>query len=295
MELPIKSKKIFIRKKNKKSINKIIKKITELPRHKSPLYELNKNLRDMRIIHFENNYIIDEESEHNYIKITNYVNTFFTLFSETETLDRLMNNRKYSKHPKYYNKTRDVIIKKWNKSLSHKTDLENKLHRSIRIYQDTTNIMPAHIAPLEYFFFRRFQKYANKRGWEAYRNDWDIFHEELKLVGRVDMIYKHKNKKEFVLVEWKRNATIVKKSSNKAKAPLNNLEDSEWNRYVIVMNLYKKILETKYNCKIREMLLVNMYAGYPSHTDFHIHSVRSLRKETMKLCLHRLKSLLNKA
>ena len=67
-----------------------------------------------------------------------------------------MNNNKYSKHPKYYNKTREYILKKWKKSINNKNDLENKLHRSIRLYQDTSNIVPAHIAPLEYFFFRRF-------------------------------------------------------------------------------------------------------------------------------------------
>tara|TARA_Y200000002_G_scaffold50659_1_gene36549 strand:+ start:111 stop:992 length:882 start_codon:yes stop_codon:yes gene_type:complete len=287
-------KKTFYGKKNKKSLNKIIKNVEELPRNKLPLYKLNRHPRDMRIINVDTKYIIDNEVNNNYELIKDFTSIFFSIFPVEKTLRRLMNNRKYSKHPKYYNKSEKYILKKWNKSEQNKNDLDNKLHRSIRLYQDVNNIIPAYIAPMEYYFFRRFQKYANQRGWVAYRNDWDIFHEELKLVGRVDMIYRHKNKKDFVLVEWKRKNTIIKKGIQHAKFPVEKLVDSEWNRFVVTINLYKQILEIKYNCKIREMLLVNMYAGYPSHTDFHIHKIPSIRNEVIRLCKYRL-SLINKA
>ena len=290
-------KKIFYdsRKKEKKSINKLIKNVNELPLHKLPLYELNKHPSDLRIIHIDCKYIIDNEINNDYFLIKDFVDGFFSIFSVEKTLKRLMNNNKYSKHHRYYNKSKEYILKKWSNSEDKKNDLDNKLHRSIRLYQDVNNIIPAYIAPLEYYFFRRFQKYANQRKWVAYRNDWDIFHEELKLVGRVDMIYRHKNKKEFVLVEWKRKNTIIKKGIHQAKFPVNKLIDSEWNRFVLTMNLYKYILENKYDCKIREMMLVNMYAGYPSHTDFHIHKIPSFKSDVLRLCKYRLSLLLNKA
>ena len=59
---------------------------------------------------------------------------------------------------------------------------------------------------VEYEYFMKF--YEDNKNLEAYRTEWNIFHEEMKLSGSVDMVYQDTNNGEYYIYDWKRSKSI---------------------------------------------------------------------------------------
>ena len=70
-----------------------------------------------------------------------------------------------------------------------------------------------------------------KDRFKAYRTEWIIFDEEIKLAGSVDMCYTDKEG-NYYLFDWKRSKQIIKENNyRKGKYPLNHIDDTNYWHY----------------------------------------------------------------
>ena len=249
--------------------------VTEPMRPQRALHVQYPCHRDQRILRMNDCFIVDGARDV-YRGVKHFVNSFFSTFDRRTALNQIMAGRRRSRHQRYSGKTRQQIQNMWRASGQKQTIVSDALHLAIQTYYDVTTSPPPHIVPLEYYLFRAFQKYAHARRWKPYRNNWNIFDEDLQFAAQVDMVYSMPGGRgHMVLVEWKRVRVVNYQGYNgaTAKAPLDSVPDSAFARYAITMNVYKHILEKKYRLNIQKMLLVNMYMGTPLHRDFHIHHI----------------------
>jgi len=116
-----------------------------------------------------------------------------------------------------------------------------------------------------------FQQFLNFHSEHAdlkpFRTEWKIFDETFLIAGTIDFISQNKNG-FFDLYDWKRSEKVVNKytgapiTSNKWQSGLGimaHIEDTSYNRYCLQQNIYKHILENRYNLKVERMFLVVMH------------------------------------
>ena len=78
---------------------------------------------------------------------------------------------------------------------------------------------------------------------EAYRTEWNVFHEEMKLSGSIDMLYKDTNNGEFYIYDWKRSKGIEFDSAfgKTAKTQcIKHVPDTNFWHYSLQLNVYRK-------------------------------------------------------
>ena len=73
------------------------------------------------------------------------------------------------------------------------------MHYDIECYY---NQCPNNNTSVEYEYFKQFlEDYPHL---EPYRTEWTIFHEELRLSGSIDMVFRNKKDGTFSIYDWKR-------------------------------------------------------------------------------------------
>lgn len=118
----------------------------------------------------------------------------------------------------------------------------------------------------EYEYFMKFVR--DYRNLEAYRTEWRVWHEDIKLAGSIDMVFEDKSgcgadgEGSYLLIyDWKRCKNITKNSFNKYSITecISHIPDSNYWHYCLQLNIYKRILEDKYGKKIIDMYLVCLH------------------------------------
>lgn len=129
-----------------------------------------------------------------------------------------------------------------------------QLHNDIENhYNGKNNLYPT----VEFIQFKRFADYAlNVLELEPYRTEWCVYDEDFNLSGTIDMLFRKKNDPFiFYLYDWKRSKQIC---------------SNQIYRYSAQLNLYKTILERKYNIKVNKSFLVLFH---PNNETYLIHHV----------------------
>jgi catalase len=84
-----------------------------------------------------------------------------------------------------------------------------------------------------------------------------------------------------MIVDWKRSKEIKKTNRwQHGKSIFQHLEDCNYIHYTLQLNIYRHILETKYNKKIIDMFLV---VCHPTYTTSEIHPIKFLPSEISAL------------
>jgi hypothetical protein len=94
-----------------------------------------------------------------------------------------------------------------------------------------------------------------------------IFHEEHRLSGSIDIVFRNLDDGTFSIYDWKRSKEIKKTAFGGAFAKTQGIEhlpDSNFWHYSLQLNTYKTILEQKYEMVIRDMFLVCLHPDNPN-------------------------------
>lgn len=155
---------------------------------------------------------------------------------------------------------------------------------------------------MRYFYSFCSTYFVNPYPLIPHRTEWVIFDEELLLAGSIDMLFKsygplptdpmrshpewtvtklskHKFKDDeerYWIFDWKRAKEI--KTSYKFKnvedkyIKLENsfLENCDYDKYSLQLNIYRYILEKNYGIKIAGMVLVDIHPNYPNYKTFDV-------------------------
>ena len=84
-----------------------------------------------------------------------------------------------------------------------------------------------------------------------------VFAEDLKIAGTIDAVFINDDN-SLSLYDWKRSKEIKYTSYDNEMGfkPFDKLPNCNFSKYSIQLNIYKEILKTYYNFKIKEMYLI---------------------------------------
>ena len=125
---------------------------------------------------------------------------------------------------------------------------------------------------------------------QPYRTEWMIYHEELKLSGSIDMVYRNKDG-TLSIYDWKRSKEISFYGFNeKSITPcIKHLNHSNYWHYALQLNTYRAILEAKYGECVTNLSLVKLHPNASSYEcipvsflDKEINDLFDLQKNDLK-------------
>ena len=140
---------------------------------------------------------------------------------------------------------------KENNENEHKKaiNLGNKIHDVINKYFLDTTFTDKSIE------FQYFLNFMNDNNLKLFKQEWPIYDEYIKIAGTLDCIL-YNDKKELFLIDWKRIKKLRYTSTSYGKYEfMKNIPNTNYWKYVLQLNFYKKILEN-YNINIKKLYLV---------------------------------------
>ena len=180
-------------------------------------------------------------------------------------------------------KPKNEILKKWDELGKKARDLGTELHEQIENFYNSKE----YIRSKELDKFLKFHKNHIQDKYQPHRTEWRIFDEDKNLAGTVDMVYEKENGELFIF-DWKRSKKIINSDGSIEKNNpfenglngLSHLPSSDYVKYCLQQNIYKKILESKYDKKVSSM---NLLILHPHLDNYHIIQVESFKNETKYL------------
>jgi ATP-dependent exoDNAse (exonuclease V) beta subunit len=220
----------------------------------SSLSQRNKHERDDRISFDEktHTYYVDGSSD-GIISVTTLIHSHFPKFDSDRVL-KIMKNKK----EKYPNMSDAQIKKIWYDNGKNASENGTKLHKMIENYYNSIENDKNDEKMTDFQHFLRFNE-SIKYNFIPYRTEWSVFDGTLDLAGQIDMLYK-KIDGTYSLYDWKRIKDLKKDNSfEKGLGKLCLLDHCNYMHYSIQLNIYKRILETRYDIKVSEMCLVVLH------------------------------------
>lgn len=231
------------------------------------LKQKNSHCRDARIT-FEAGphiYTIDNDPSVKYVSVTTWNHKHFEQFDADAIIARMMSGKNW-KMSKYYGMTCDQIKATWDKTRDDAAAAGTAMHYNIECVYNGSRLEDVDNGSIEFGYFRRF--FADHSSvLEPYRTEWMIFHEEMRLSGSIDILFKNLDDGTYSIYDWKRSKEIKKTAFGGAfaKTPeIEHLPDSNYWHYSLQLNTYKTILEHKYGIVIRDMFLVCLHPENPN-------------------------------
>ena len=180
-------------------------------------------------------------------------------------------------------KPKNEILKKWDELGKKARDLGTELHKQIENFYNSKE----YIRSKEIDKFFKFHKNHIQDKYQPHRTEWRIFDEDKNLAGTVDMVYEKENGELFIF-DWKRSKKIINSDGSIEKNNpfenwlngLSHLPSSDYVKYCLQQNIYKNILESKYDKKVSSM---NLLILHPHLDNYHIIQVESFKNETKYL------------
>ena len=251
------------------------------------LKEKNRHPRDEFIQFEESTHVYTVHGDKSFMSVTTWNHHHFSKFDADKIIKQILSSRKHKDDPeyKYYQMTAGQIMDMWNANRDSASSSGTNMHYDIECFY---NQMEVSNDSVEFQYFRNFLR--ENPHLCAYRTEWTIYHEELKIAGSVDMVYENPDG-TLLIYDWKRCKEIVKENSFGSYALTNcirHLPDTNFWHYSLQLNTYKTILEQKYGKKVVGLCLVCLH---PNNDDYQLIEVPFLEKEMEDLFEYRKEML----
>lgn len=201
----------------------------------------------------------DETGNAEYVSVTTLIDRFFPF-----DIDRYIQVKAKKEERK-----EEEVLEEFLKLRDEAAEKGTFLHEQIENFlkgkdHDTTT--------KEYTLFKTFyNQNILAKGFHFVEAEKRILLEDYNIAGTVDAIFKKPNKEEYIIVDWKRSKKLVidghpkKYGYGYALSELSHLDNSSYFKYALQQNIYKHILEKKYNLKISSMNLIVLHEYYDTY------------------------------
>lgn len=244
------------------------------------LYKLNNHIRDERIRFDEEPHIYYIDGKSYDESVTKFIHSLFPCFDADKVINNMKRSKKWNTSP-YYGMTDDEIKNQWENNRIISSESGTKLHKDIELFYNDIDINNDSI---EFKYFLKFNNDFNYLS--PYRTEWEIFDEDYKLAGSIDMVYFNNTNNTYEIYDWKRSKEIKKFNQfENGFGDLNHLPNCNFWHYSLQLNIYKRILETKYNINISKLCLVVLH---PLNTSYQRIECPNLDNEVNKILEKRL-------
>lgn len=225
-----------------------------------------------------------------YISVTKFLHEFFPHFDADKTIKKMMSSPNWPQN-KNYGKTAAQIKAEWEANGKEASGAGTAMHLSIEQYLNgAESLISAETkATPEWKYFMNFW---NEHGHDLvpFRTEWEVWSEEYRLTGSIDMIYYRKSDDSYVIYDWKRSKQI--KTSNEFGGtgfpPLEHLPDTNYWHYTLQLNVYRWFLETYYGLKISDMYLIILH---PDNTNYRRMKLNRMDEEVAAMMAARLRAV----
>ena len=270
----------------------------------------NAHPRDKHIKFFEegHKYIIDLEPDVKYTSVTTWVHQHFEKFDSDKIIAKMMIGTGWKEGHKYWGMTPEQIKSQWDSNRDAVSGAGTDLHFEIECFNNDKRFQFEYInselsqiymsekgnqlpeKPLEWQYFINFIK--DHPNLKPYRTEWTVFNEDIKISGSIDMVYENPDG-TLSIYDWKRAKCITRINTfNKfALSPcICHLPDSNFWHYALQLNIYKYILESKYDKKIKNLCLVRLHPN-AEEKNYELITLPDLSIEVRDLIQERIKNL----
>jgi hypothetical protein len=245
------------------------------------LEETNTHPRDERIVFDEEPHIYYVDDKPVQTSVTTLVHQYFSKFDADLIISRMMKGKNWTSS-KYYGMSAEEIKQQWKDAGNDATHHGTIMHKAIECFY---NHEPAEntqdMQTIEYKQFEQFQT-ENAEKLKAHRTEWMVYDEELDLAGSIDMVFENIDDGTLSIYDWKRSKEIKTKNYSKGVGIMNHLPDCNYIQYSLQLNIYKYILEKKYDKFIRDMYLVVMHPTYETYMKFEVMDLQTEVQQIME-------------
>jgi ATP-dependent exoDNAse (exonuclease V) beta subunit len=224
------------------------------------LSKINNHERDKNITFQEEGHIYEIKngnSVFNPMSVTTIIHKFFPEFNADLIIDKMFKSNRLA--DKYKGKTKEEIKKEWEENGRIASELGTKMHADIERFLNKEEVLNENTTEFKFFmnFWNSFiEQYPNCK---PYRTEWLVYDEDRKIAGYIDCSLEADNG-DIILIDWKRSKEIkCENRYEKGFFPFETLDNCNFNHYMLQLNIYRHILETKYNKKIIYMMLVILH------------------------------------
>ena len=226
--------------------------------------------------------------EKDIISSTTLIHLYFPHFESEKIIKRIVRSRRCREDPdyKYFNMTATEISDMWAANGKQASDLGTILHAMIEHNLEGKVIKND---SLEYGYYENFM--LEHQHLTPYRTEWMVCAEELRITGSIDAVFENPDG-TLSIVDWKRSKGVDKKAfrkSDTAYYPFKHMPDCNFSKYSLQLNLYRVIIETYYDKKVKDMFLVVLH---PNQKNYQKIMVPRLEREGLMLLESRKQSLL---
>ena len=223
------------------------------------LAKINSHERDRKITF--------EEEGHKYtieglnkdpISVTTLIHHNFPTFDADLVISKMVKSRNWI-NSKYYGKTPEEIKDEWKKSGEVASHLGTLMHADIERFLNKEDVLSPNTIEFSYFksFWEEFQK--THPGFYPYRTEWLVYDEINGIAGSIDCVLTNTSG-QLIILDWKRSKEIkLSNTYEKGLGPFCHLDHCNFWHYSLQLNIYRHILETKYNKEILEMHIVVLH------------------------------------
>ncbi len=267
----------------------------------SILCDKNSHPRDANILFYEptHTYTITTDVESKYTSVTTFIHSHFSQFDADSIIEKMKKGRNWNPSNKYWGKTDLEIKEGWTQNANMASGQGTQMHFGIECFMNQNledfenytheNLLKLHDqniqdytlpinSSLEWNYFIQFIKLFPD--FKPYRTEWTVYNEDLKLSGSIDMVYENPDG-SLNIYDWKRAKEIVKTNPFKKYSTtecIDDLPDTNFWHYSLQLNIYKALLELKYNKIVKDLYLVKLHPDNKSNT-FELYKCANLQKE----------------
>ena len=230
---------------------------------------VNPHPRDAAITFDEGPHIYTVNGDSSFMSVTTFNGEHFSKFDPDSVIKKMMRSPNWM-NSKYYGMSADEIKASWSTNGKDASQLGTDLHYYIECYYNNAKDVICDVKkrletddPVSLEYFHNFAKdFGSLNSFKPYRTEWMIYDEQHKLAGSIDMLV-DLGDGTYAIYDWKRSKEIKKipfndESYAKTKC-VSHLPDTNFWKYSLQLNTYKKILQDKYGLVISEMHLVVLH------------------------------------
>lgn len=200
----------------------------------------------------------------NLISVTTLISRWFDKFDADNIIFNMMKSQNWETSP-YFGMDANQIKKKWDQERDLGSQMHEKIE-SILMKKEKELFPPEKEKEKEIAFFRNFLR---DNSLKEYLCEYMIFSKDLKVAGTIDALLIDKEG-NYWLCDWKRSKDIKKEGKRYGYGPFCDVIDCNYNKYMIQLNMYRHILETNYEIKVKEMRLVNLYPDNENYVSYDV-------------------------
>ena len=263
-----------------------------MPAEWQSLAVVNEHERDKHVHFDEPTHIYTVKGQTaGYISVTKFLHEFFPHFDAEATIRKMMRSPNWP-NSKWFGMTAEQIKAAWEANGKEASGAGTAMHLAIEQFLNGA----AHLIPdeiLETAEWKYFQNFWNEHGHDLvpYRTEWEVWSEEYRLTGSIDMIFYRKSDNSYVVYDWKRSKQI--KTNNEFGGsgfyPLDHLPDCNYWHYTLQLNVYRWFLETYYGLKISDMYLIILHPDNKNYRRMQLNRLDDEVKEMMNARLRAVK------